>query len=223
MKKWVFVIVGFGLIAVLASFWMGGNEQDEEDFEEGEQAEWFQEDNSSEDEQSELGSSTMAQEEENSVQEEENAKRHPPSIARKSSPRSLDNLSADELESMRVYFEKLNKEWRTAVRNLIIKDFAMTEEEYNAYAKVRKEYEQRKARTFFEFYEREGGREKELGQNATEYEEQIGRHLREEHRNRLRSLFGEGNFERYLRLLNSFNERIQREQEPIKGVSGIDI
>ena len=59
--------------------------------------------------------------------------------------------------------------------------------------------------------------------NPTDFEDQVGRYLREDFQDRMRKRLGDQHFERYLQVLNQHEEKIQRDQSPFKGMIGIDL
>ena len=62
-------------------------------------------------------------------------------------------LSDEELEEIETYLDRVENNWNDGMKDLIVNDFGLSEDEYNAYLELRDEYEEAKLDDYEKWHE----------------------------------------------------------------------
>lgn len=132
-------------------------------------------------------------------------------------------LSDSELEELDEYFEKVENEWEESIRNLFLKEFGLAEDDLKDYEEMRDKYETDKLEAFQDFHEYMVEKHGEnYVYNPSDDELNFDDKVKFEYQDQLRKKVGDYNFKKYIKLVDKFNERLKREQDPYKGTMTID-
>ncbi|MCP4914819.1 MAG: hypothetical protein GY909_17000 [Oligoflexia bacterium] len=124
-------------------------------------------------------------------------------------------LSEEEMEELDEYFDQIEEEWESKVKDLFINQMGMTQEDVDDYYKMKEGYEEDKVEIYQEFHEEMVAKHGDSYQfKPSEEMTSFEKKLREDYQNALRKRIGEENYKLYLETIDSFNERVRREQKP---------
>lgn len=119
-----------------------------------------------------------------------------------SAQEAINNLSDKDLRKVEKSYAKMNQRWGDTVRKLL------TEEEYSDYLDMRQEFQMDLANSYRDFHERMEERDQVF--NPSDYEEQVGREIRQKHHDHLKEKIGEEKFAQYISEMDKLNEEIKR-------------
>lgn len=124
-------------------------------------------------------------------------------------------LTEEEMEELDEYFDQVEEEWESKVKDLFINQMGMTQEDVDDYYKMKEGYEEDKVEIYQEFHEEMVAKHGDSYQfKPSEEMSSFEKKLREDYQNAFRKRIGEENYKLYLETIDSFNERVRREQKP---------
>lgn len=133
-------------------------------------------------------------------------------------------LSDEELEDIETYLDQVESTWNEGMREMIIRDFGLSDEDYQAYLELRDEYEEAKLESYEKWHEdmlAKHGPDYQF--RATESNESFRSEATVQYLERLRERWGDDNYRRYIEYLDSFNESLRQERGPEQGLILIDL
>ena len=129
-----------------------------------------------------------------------------------------------EIEEFEEYFEAVEKNWIIQIESLFIGEFSLTEDKIENYLDIREGYEEEKMIAFQEFHEY---MIQKHGENytftPTPDMEQFENKVVQTYKEKMEQFLGENNYVRYKEVLEEYNNRLRREQDPDKGVILIEL
>jgi hypothetical protein len=135
-----------------------------------------------------------------------------------------EQLSEEEIEEFEEYFEAVEKNWIIQIESLFIGEFSLTEDKIENYLDIREGYEEEKMIAFQEFHEY---MIQKHGENytftPTPDMEQFENKVVQTYKEKMEQFLGENNYVRYKEVLEEYNNRLRREQDPDKGVILIEL
>lgn len=133
------------------------------------------------------------------------------------------SLTPTELAALEENFDRVEKDWAIAMDELFIKELKLSPDVLAEYEKLREAYDQDKYQAFQEYHQRMLEKYGENYQyNPTEQMEEFENTVLESYREKLLGLIGEEGMKKYLNTLDTFNEKLMREQDPNQGAILID-
>jgi len=129
----------------------------------------------------------------------------------------LDELGAmteDEIDQMEVYFDEVEKNWKKEMSNFILNDLGLSHGAIEEYERLRDEYEEEKLTAMEEFHEKMEEKHGESyllepNQEQEYFQNKVQGHFFE----KIKKVFGEEGFDRYLDLCSVYNDKIKGEQD----------
>lgn len=133
------------------------------------------------------------------------------------------SLTPTELAALEANFDKVEKEWALAMDNLFTNELNLSADTLAEYEKLREAYDQDKYQAFQEYHQKMLEKYGENYQyNPTEQMEEFENTVLQNYQNKLKELIGEEGMKQYLHTLDTFNERLMRDQDPNQGAILID-
>jgi hypothetical protein len=133
------------------------------------------------------------------------------------------SLSEEELEELNKYFDKVENEWDKMALELFTNEMGLPRTEYEEYKKIRDSYEQDKLEAYQEYHEYMVEKHGEsYAYSPSEDMEAFENKVKGEYLEILRKRVGDKNYIRYTEVIDGYNEKLRREQDPTKGVMLID-
>jgi uncharacterized protein YnzC (UPF0291/DUF896 family) len=132
-------------------------------------------------------------------------------------------LTEEEMDKMDKLFESYEEGWDKKMREVMINDLGLSEDDYGDYLKMRDGYEEDRLEAFEEFHKKMA-LEKGPHYNYSPTQEMMdfdGK-LRKEYLDLYRKRFGESAFVKYYNALESFNTEIRKKADPNYGVLTIE-
>lgn len=133
-------------------------------------------------------------------------------------------LSDEEIAEFEEYFEEVEKNWATQIETLFVGEFSLGEDAMEKYMNIRDAYEEEKMIAFQEFHEQMVAK---YGENysyrPTADMESFENKVEGIYLEKMEHFLGKENFLRYQEIKREFNQRLQTEQDPNRGVIFIEI
>lgn len=121
---------------------------------------------------------------------------------------------AQDLEQLEKVFDEVEERWNRQMRDLMISEFGLGEEEYKRYQQLREEYDMAKIQAFEDYHQK---LEETHGEDAvyrmTLAEEEFQEPIQTEYENRMHKLFGDDLYQRYLGVRDQFNNDLRAEAQ----------
>jgi len=129
------------------------------------------------------------------------------------------SISGEDLDRMEEYFLKTESEWTQSMQNLILDELNLGQEVLREYQALKEGFERDKMDTFEEYHQ---FMQEKHGDNYTyipsKDEEEFSSKINKEYLDRIRKLLGAENYNRYLQLRDSFNDKLKKDMDPEIGV-----
>ncbi|GEM_PF-2908237 len=132
-------------------------------------------------------------------------------------------LTEEEMDKMDELFESYEEGWDKKMREVMITDLGLSEDDYGDYLKMRDGYEEDRLETFEEFHKKmaiEKG--PHYSYSPTQEMMDFDDKLRKEYLDLYRKRFGESAFVKYYNALDSYNTEIRKKSDPKYGVLTIE-
>ncbi|MCF8059057.1 MAG: hypothetical protein K9K67_07160 [Bacteriovoracaceae bacterium] len=132
-------------------------------------------------------------------------------------------LSEEEMDKMDQLFESYEEGWDKKMREVMINELGLSEEDYGDYLKMRDGYEEDRLEAFEEFHKKMA-QEKgpHYSYSPTQEMMDFDGKLRKEYLDLYRKRFGESAFVKYYNALDSYNTEIREKADPKFGVLTIE-
>ncbi|MEC7183274.1 MAG: hypothetical protein VXW15_11210 [Bdellovibrionota bacterium] len=136
----------------------------------------------------------------------------------------LDTITDEDIDQLEVYFDGVEKNWKKRMSDFMINELGLTVEKQEEYDRLRDEYEEEKISAMEDFHEY---MEDKFGEGyvvePNHEQEYFQNKIKGNYFEKLKSVFGEEGFDRYLEHLGEYNQKISEEQDPDHGVFLIEI
>tara|TARA_Y100001970_G_C14055874_1_gene761519 strand:- start:224 stop:964 length:741 start_codon:yes stop_codon:yes gene_type:complete len=136
----------------------------------------------------------------------------------------LDTITDEDIDQLEVYFDGVEKNWKKRMSDFMINDLGLSPEKQEEYDRLRDEYEEEKISAMEDFHEH---MEDKFGEGyivePNQEQEYFQNKIKGNYFEKLKGVFGEEGFDRYLEHLGDYNQKISEEQDPDHGVFLIEI
>ena len=136
----------------------------------------------------------------------------------------LDTMTEEDIDKLEVYFDGVEKNWKKRMSDFMVNELGLSAGKQEEYDRLRDGYEEEKISAMEDFHEYmedkhgegyivEPNQEQEYFQNK----------IKGNYFEKLKDIFGEEGFDRYLENLGEYNQKITEEQDPEHGVFLIEM
>ena len=136
----------------------------------------------------------------------------------------LDTITDEDIDQLEVYFDGVERNWKKRMSDFMMNDLGLSVEKQEEYDRLRDEYEEEKISAMEDFHEY---MEDKFGEGyivePNHEQEYFQNKIKGNYFEKLKGVFGEEGFDRYLEHLGDYNQKITEEQDPDHGVFLIEI
>ena len=136
----------------------------------------------------------------------------------------LDTITDEDIDQLEVYFDGVERNWKKRMSDFMMNDLGLSVEKQEQYDRLRDEYEEEKISAMEDFHEY---MEDKFGEGyivePNHEQEYFQNKIKGNYFEKLKGVFGEEGFDRYLEHLGDYNQKITEEQDPDHGVFLIEI
>ncbi|EQC45040.1 hypothetical protein M899_0588 [Bacteriovorax sp. BSW11_IV] len=133
------------------------------------------------------------------------------------------SLTEEQIIELEATFEEIETHWQEEVQDIFINDMGLTKEHVEDYFKMREGFEKDSYEAFEAFHEEMVRKHGEnYSYNPTEDEEAFQKKIRERYETEFQKKIGLENFQKYIQLKDSFNQRLIEKYDSNKGVLHIE-
>ena len=136
----------------------------------------------------------------------------------------LDTITDEDIDQLEVYFDGVEKNWKKRMSDFMNNDLGLSPEKQEEYDRLRDDYEEEKISAMEDFHEY---MEDKFGEGyivePNQEQEYFQNKIKGNYFEKLKGVFGEEGFDRYLEHLGDYNQKISEEQDPDHGVFLIEI
>ena len=136
----------------------------------------------------------------------------------------IGTMTEEEVDKLEAYFDGVEKNWKKKMADFIRLDLGFSEGAVEEYEELRDEYEEEKISAMEEFHEQ---MEEKYGESYLlephQEQEYFQNKVQGKYFDKVKKLFGEEGFDRYLEVIGDYNEKIKEEQDPENGVFLIEL
>ena len=136
----------------------------------------------------------------------------------------LDTMTEEDIDKLEVYFDGVEKNWKKRMSDFMMNELGLSVEKQEEYDRLKDEYEEEKISVMEDFHEY---MEDKYGEGyivePNQEQEYFQNKIKGNYFEKLKNVFGEEGFDRYLEHLGDYNQKITEEQDPEHGVFLIEI
>ena len=136
----------------------------------------------------------------------------------------LDTMTEEDIDKLEVYFDGVEKNWKKRMSDFMMNELGLSVEKQEEYDRLKDEYEEEKISVMEDFHEY---MEDKYGEGyivePNQEQEYFQNKIKGNYFEKLKDVFGEEGFDRYLEHLGDYNQKITEEQDPEHGVFLIEI